>query len=164
MRPQFPHFFGILSDLEMQNLKYSTISAAIFAERSWDPAEFSGPVRRVVQKMTGLQYLMIVYTLSELMSLAWIHEEMDKEMEFLEELPPEGPGIAVRELPNEEEWSGLGFDGWEVRRMRPVYGWRVSGVSLLRGRGGLPEKDWVGSAGRDGTWDVVWTLRWKGWY
>jgi len=155
LKNQIPHFFGILSDLEMQKLRYLAISAAIFPQSIWDTFDFTEPVRRVAEKMTDLKNLMILYSLSELMSPRSVEEDMSKEMEFMEELPDGGsPGIYIRELPREDDWSEMGFDGWEVRKMRPVYGWRGEWpVDAEREWRALGERVEVGGAQREGTWD-----------
>lgn len=58
-------------------------------------------------------------------------QDGSKEMEFVEVLPevlPErGSGdfwVAITKLPRREEWRMLGLGDWEVRSIRPVYGWR----------------------------------------
>jgi 2EXR family len=151
-----PHFFGILSRSEIENLKYLALSAPIFPHSSWDPVEFSGPLKRVVQEMTGLRDLMIVYSLSELMFPARIQEDPDREMEFVDGLPLGGPEIVVRELPKKDEWRSMGFDSWQVRKMRPVYGWRGEWPVFAKGEGRkIGRRIDFGDAENDGAWDGV---------
>jgi hypothetical protein len=66
-----------------------------------------------VQEMMGLRDLMVVYPLSELM-FPQIREDYERQIEFVEEIPLGGVGIAVRELPKSDEWSMMGFDTWQV--------------------------------------------------
>jgi hypothetical protein len=97
---------------------------------------------------------MVVYSLSKLMFPTQIGEDHERQIEFVEEFPLGGLGITVRELPKSDEWSMMGFDTWQVKKFRRVYGWRGEwSVVVERAGRAFGGRTRVDNTENDGAWD-----------
>merc|ERR1712000_521467 len=90
-------------------------------------------LQRMVKKFTGLRELLIVYDV-----VAMTDRTIDcadgHPLEIHTEIPSElkHPSVMIDPLPKDEDAEAHGFKLWEVKKCKPVYGWRrcPGGVSF----------------------------------
>ncbi|TAQ88097.1 hypothetical protein B7494_g3579 [Chlorociboria aeruginascens] len=123
------HFFGILSDTEIQNLRYLAIDCVIPSLDNDHASHFMSIFQKAHEALTNLKELALVYDVEDLANLDTkiFSPRWDNPMELFHDLPEElkVEGLNLDALPDAPENQDVGrFAKWEYPKFVPIYGWR----------------------------------------